>query len=247
MPFLQTVSSFSLYFLYFTFACKRTFMFLFIDYIKITIMKRLFFIPLLAISILSNAQVTIGSSNPPHKDALLDLKEFVDGTAEKGLLMPRVSLSATNDPSPLSTHVQGMIVYNTTPSNTQDPAYLPQYHVSKGFYYNDGKKWEKMHIGATNWFYMPSVSFDTSVDATGQTKNLYELYEAQFSSPAYASSGAPAIVPHIPDAGDLYYYILAADPNVFQRVTIDENGLMTYDVKAAATDCTYISIVFVLK
>lgn len=210
-------------------------------------MKKLLLIALLAIAIQSYAQVTIGSGHPPHKDALLDLKESIDGTARKGLLLPRVSLTATNDPSPLANHVEGMTVYNTTPSDTSDPAYSPQYHVSKGLYYNDGAKWEKMHLGAANWFYMPSVSFDTSADATGQTKNLYELYKAQFTSPAYASSGAPSMVPHIPNAGDLYYYILAADPDVFQRVTINESGLMTYDVKAAATDCTYISIVFVLK
>lgn len=193
------------------------------------------------------AQVTIGSGNTPHQGALLDLQELADGTSTKGLLMPRVSLKATNNPSPLTAHVAGMTVYNNTPSDTNDASYDPQYHVSKGFYYNDGLKWEKLRLGAANWFYMPSVSFNTSTDATAQTKNLYQLYQAQFAAPAYASKDAPAIVPHIPDPEDLYYYILDADPAVFQNVKINEFGVMTYDVKAAATDCSYINIVFVMK
>jgi len=210
--------------------------------------KIIFLLMVIAVSAIQlQAQVTIGSNQPPHNDALLDLQEKADGTSEKGLLLPRVALTATNNPAPLTNHVAGMTVYNTTPSNASDPGYLPAYHVSKGFYYNDGTQWVKLHLGAANWFYMPAVSFDTSSDATGQTKNLYDLYQAQFASPAYVSDGAPAIVPHIPDAEDLYYYILAADSQVFQNVTIDNKGVMTYDVKAAATDCSYINIVFVLK
>ncbi len=34
------------------------------------------------------AQVTIGSGEPPHEKALLDLKEHADGTASKGLILP---------------------------------------------------------------------------------------------------------------------------------------------------------------
>lgn len=212
-------------------------------------MKKITFLILTVVScfIEIHAQVTIGSMHPPHNDALLDLKESADGTSTKGFLLPRVSLKATNDPTPMAEHISGMIVYNITPSEVSDPSYLPEYHVSKGLYYNDGTKWEKLYLGAANWFYMPSVSFDTSVDVRGQTKDLYQLYETQFTSPAYSSSGAPSIVPHILDAEDLYYYILDVDPNVFTNISIDEKGLMRYDVKAAATDCTYISIVFVLK
>lgn len=210
--------------------------------------KNMFLVFLLtSLFIETHAQVTIGSGEAPHKDALLDLKESVDGTSRKGFLLPRVSLKATNDPAPISGHISGMIVYNMTPSDTSDPSYQSEYHVSKGLYYNDGTKWEKLHLGSSNWFYMPSVSFNTTADATGQTKDLYQLYEDQFESPAYASVGAPARVPHIPDATDLYYYILDVDPDVFQNISIDEKGLMTYDVKASATDCTYINIVFVHK
>ncbi len=41
-----------------------------------------------------DAQVTIGSGNPPNTNALLDLKES-GTTSTKGLLMPRVALIST--------------------------------------------------------------------------------------------------------------------------------------------------------
>jgi hypothetical protein len=102
-------------------------------------------------------------------------------------------------------------------------------------------------MGYTNWFYMPSVSFDTSITATNQSKNLYSLYYNQFQTPLVKSTGAPASVPYIPAPADLYYYITDYDTNVFSNVSIDANGVMSYDVNATATDCSFINIVFVLK
>lgn len=190
------------------------------------------------------AQVTIGSNTPPNKNALLDLQEYSTGKSEKGLLLPRVELEATNLAKPLTEHTEGMTVYNTAVSPA---AVNAEYYVSPGLYYNDGTKWERLHLGASNWFYMPSVSFDTTLDASGVEVNLYDLYKAQFSVPVKTSAGAPAAIPYIPAATDLYYYITDADPSVFTINSISNAGLMNYDVKAAATDCSYINIVFVLK
>lgn len=187
-----------------------------------------------------NAQVTIGSNAEPNANAVLDLIS----NSNKGLLLPRVALTATNLPNPLSAHVAGMTVYNTATSpGTVDV----EYYVSPGLYYNDGTKWVRLPLGYTNWFYMPSVSFDTSAIVANQTKDLYALYKAQFMTPAVKSTSAPASLPYVPAATDMYYYITKFDTNVFKNVTVDDNGLMKYDVKAGATDCSYINIVFVLK
>jgi len=206
-------------------------------------MKKLFIllIAITAVFVVSDlkAQVTIGSNNEPDANAVLDLQSVT-----KGLLLPRVALNATNDPYPTTVHTAGMTVYNT---NTSLPAIPFEYYVSPGLYYNDGTKWVRMPLGYTNWFYMPSVSFDTSVTGTGFTKNLYSLYHGQFQTPAVKSTGAPNSVPYIPAATDLYYYITEYDTNVFSNVTITASGLMTYDVIGGATDCSYINIVFVLK
>lgn len=196
---------------------------------------------------LVQAQVTIGSGNEPDTNALLDLRENADKSSTKGLLLPRVSLEAANLPAPLTAHVEGMTVYNigTSPASVD-----PKYYLSPGFYYNDGTQWVRLNYSYTNWFYMPSVSFDTSADATGQTKDLYSLYKSQFdgTSPTFAkSAGAPSAIPYIPAANELFYYVTSYDANVFSNISITADGVMTYDVAATATDCSYINIVFVLK
>jgi len=200
----------------------------------------LFFILLtVAFNATIQAQVTIGSNAEPNTNAVLDLQ-----SATKGLLLPRVVLKATNDPSPTSTHTAGLTVYNTSVS----PKSIPfEYYVSPGLYYNDGTKWIRMALGFSNWFYMPSVSFDTSVTAYGLKKDLYKLYCSQFQNPMVKSDGAPASVPYILKATDLYYYITEYDTNVFGKISIDANGVMTYDVIGSASDCSFINIVFVLK
>jgi hypothetical protein len=78
------------------------------------------------------AQVKVGN-NPTtiNSNSVLELE-----ATNKGLLLPRVALSATNNASPLSAHVAGMIVYNTATAGT-----LPN-DVVPGYYYNDGTKWQ---------------------------------------------------------------------------------------------------------
>lgn len=187
-----------------------------------------------------NAQVTIGSNSTPDANAVLDL---ISG-GNKGLLLPRVPLVATNNPSPTSAHTAGLTVYNTAVSPVGT---LFEYYVSPGLYYNDGTKWVRMPMGYTNWFYMPSVSFNTATNQTGATKDLYTLYKNQFVTPAVKSVGAPVSVPYMPAATDLYYYITEYDTTVFSNVSISASGVMTYNVIGGATDCSYINIVFVLK
>lgn len=205
---------------------------------------------LLFFTLCLEAQVTIGSSTPPHNDALLDLKEESNGTSTKGLLLPRVSLKATNDPEPLTDHVAGMTVYNTTPSNINDPSYDAKYHVSKGFYYNDGTKWEKLYLGGTNWFYMPSIMIPTSSPGVQPEIDLYALYEAQFSTPKVRNSDAPQVIPYFLQRNELHYYITDYDKSVFEEgtLTISNDGKFNYKVKNPAVDgSSYINIVFVIK
>ncbi|WP_221451830.1 collagen-like protein, partial [Pedobacter sp. AK013] len=69
---------------------------------------------------------SVGGSNLPNKDAILELE-----SANKGILHVRVALRLTTDAFPLSAHVAGMMVYNTATANDVVP----------GIYYNDGTKW----------------------------------------------------------------------------------------------------------
>ncbi len=84
----------------------------------------------LLFSTITIAQVGIGNTSP-NANSLL---EIGDGTDTKGVLLPRVSLSTTNSPSPLAADIAGMIVYNTNTNGAGATA------VSPGFYYNDDWK-----------------------------------------------------------------------------------------------------------
>lgn len=100
------------------------------------------------------SQVTIGSGNPPHADALLDLKEDSNGNSQKGLLMPRVTLISKTLSYPLSSHVRGMVVYNTRNLDAD---------IYEGCYYNNGSGW--IRIGSSGSIY--SVTASNGLTATG--------------------------------------------------------------------------------
>lgn len=60
-------------------------------------------------------------------------------SAKKGLIMTRLPLITTDNPSPLTNHVMGMTTYNTVTSAIQNTV-----SVYEGLYYNDGIKWNQM-------------------------------------------------------------------------------------------------------
>jgi len=76
-----------------------------------------------------------GSSALPNNDAILELE-----SAQRGFLLPRLPLQATNNPAPLTAHIAGMTVYNTATAGTA-PA-----NVSPGWYYNDGTRWIRLAV-----------------------------------------------------------------------------------------------------
>ncbi len=100
---------------------------------------------------------------------------------------------------------------------------------------------------AARIFYPPSIAVDASTTGTLRTLNLYTQYTAQFATPAVASAGAPAAIPTYA-AGDLYYYVTYYDTSVFDNVSVDASGVMTYDVIAQPADYnSLINVVFVVK
>jgi len=82
----------------------------------------------------SLAQVKIGN-NPTtiNADAVLETE-----STNKGFLLPRIALTATNAASPLSAHTAGMAVYNTATAGTSP------FNVSPGIYFNNGSGWVKL-------------------------------------------------------------------------------------------------------
>lgn len=203
-------------------------------------MKQVYtFFLVLCCSVFSFGQTKIGGSPEINPDAMFEV-----ASESKGLLLPRVKLESLNAPTPLQKHVAGMTVYNTTVTN----------ELKEGFYYNDGEKWQHLVTSANNatrFFYMPSIVFDTSKDDTDVKVDLFKAYKDQFAltnTNHFVSEGAPASgIPYFESATDLYYYITDYDKEVFTIKSLDENGVLIYDVKAVADDCTIMNIVFVVK
>ena len=97
------------------------------------------------------------------------------------------------------------------------------------------------------FFFMPAITFDTSVITAGLTKNLYQEYINQFTNVTVKSTSAPVNIPFMPNSTDLYYYVTYFDPTVFANLSIDDNGILTYDIIGSGTPTSYLNIVFVLK
>lgn len=175
----------------------------------------------------SYAQVGINTANP-DKSTILDVF-----SQDKGVLLPRLSTAQRNT---ISNPAHSLLIYDTAKKCLSQNIGTPT-----------NPDWLCISGNATRMFYMPNVSFDTSITANGQTKDLYTEYKKQFGAPKAKSTSAPSSIPFFPSSGDLYYYVTDADPNVFSNIQISDSGVMTYNVKAAATDCSYINIVFVVK
>jgi len=90
-------------------------------------MQKYLLLSIFFVASIMQAQVKIGD-NPTmvNPDAVLDLE-----SSNRGLVYPRVALTATTIATPLSAHVAGMTVYNTATAGD----------VTPGLYVNDGTKW----------------------------------------------------------------------------------------------------------
>jgi len=212
--------------------------------------KKVFFLLFFAVGLsgVAKAQVTIGSDAVPNTNALLDLKQNAAGTSLKGLLLPRVELNGgtTVGLGTPPAHVQGMTVYNT--ANILD--------VTPGYYYNDGTKWIRITI--PEFFYSPSIVLpvnitDPEYSAATETftVDLYGIYADQFGmtdlTKSFKSPSATKLPVFTKDA--LEYFIIYYDNQVFNIVSLDDNGVLKYKLVANAdiTEKTYMNIVIKSK
>ena len=108
---------------------------------------------LLVVSVVS-AQTKIGNNpNNINVNAVLEIE-----STNKGILLPRLSLISTSSFSPLTAHINGMMVYNLASTNDVNP----------GIYFNDGTQWVK--INTTISFLSGTVN---PASATGANGDFY--------------------------------------------------------------------------
>lgn len=104
------------------------------------------------------AQEGFGTASP-NKDAAVDLT-----STNKGLLLPRIALTALTLATPLSANVTGMLVYNTATNGSAPNNVFP------GVYFNDGSKWVRFNDNSN----LPWNNVTTGVTATNETQDIYQ-------------------------------------------------------------------------
>ena len=128
----------------------------------------------------------------------------------------------------------------------------------KGFYYYDGKDWVRVMQKAQ--IYLPSIVLKTTEGS--YTIDLYNVYLAQFrggvsaatntgtstssATTSFAKSSSNAIL-RVFEKTDLDYFITYFDSKVFNNVSVDADGVLTYTVTSAGENAvsedTFMNIV----
>lgn len=224
--------------------------------------KNIFLITIL-FSAVASAQVKIGGANgTPNASSMLHIE-----ANNKGILIPQIALKTITDQ--LQTNIlnaNSLLIYNT--------AIVLAQGLTPGYYYWDNSGWVRLASQhdvpiSAKVFYMPSIVINTSTITPAGVewkRNLYGEYIAQFTGKEFVpdtstggnissnnsakfikSTSAPAVIPNIPSATSLHYYVTDYDATALEIISIDDNGIMTYKVKGTGTDYSFVNIVFVVK
>jgi len=110
---------------------------------------------LFLISIHAQSQIGIGITSP-NPNSILELS-----ATNKGFLLPRIALTNTTSPEPLSAFVEGMTIYNTATTE----------NVSPGIYFSNGSSWISIAEASKKSWY----SETTNAGATANTQDIYHL------------------------------------------------------------------------
>ena len=87
--------------------------------------------------LISFGQVAINTNgDPPVSSAMLDVE-----SANRGLLIPRIALTAANSASPITSPVAGLLIYNTASAGTSPDKVCP------GLYIWSGNIWVRLDDG----------------------------------------------------------------------------------------------------
>ncbi len=108
----------------------------------------------------ANDNVGLGT-NAPNLSAQMEMADI-----NKGLLVNRVTLSATNNAAPIATPATGLLVYNTATAGSGGTAVTP------GFYYWDSTKWVALDgTNGRDWSLEGNAGTNPTTNFLGTTDN----------------------------------------------------------------------------
>ena len=155
----------------------------------------------------------------------------------------------------------GLFVYNTYVSDgTETDSNLT---FIQALYVWDGNKWSPVTEGDSNdfnsrgYFTIPSVNIPLNQIGTAFTFDLYAEYKKQLTRSGnnrfVSSNAAIQIVPSpietkLYERNELDYIITYFDSTVITNVSLDNTGVMKYDVLTKVTSTrSFVNVLFVVK
>lgn len=208
-------------------------------------MRKIISLSALLIGTFIFAQVGINTTTPA---VTLDVTKSSLATVADGVLINRMTGEEIKAKDALYGAAQNAtLVYATSAPTPTSPKTVNI--TGPGFYYYDNSisRWVSV-IKDNNFpkfFYMPSVLIDTTTNGP-KTMNLYSLYSTQFTNPPVKSTGSSGSIP-TKTSRQLEYYVTYYDTSLLRNITINEDGVMNYEVFGNASDASFMNIVFVVK
>jgi hypothetical protein len=94
----------------------------------------------------------------PDASAILDIV-----SSNKGVLVPRVSLSSTTLSSPITSPATSLLVYNTATAGSGATVVAP------GYYYWDGTQWQQLGLAGDDWSLLGNAGTTAGTNFIGTT------------------------------------------------------------------------------
>ncbi|MEO7991303.1 MAG: hypothetical protein ABI663_17260, partial [Chryseolinea sp.] len=135
-------------------------------------MKKIFFLLLIALGFYQNASsqnIGINSTGAtPAASAMLDVS-----ATDKGLLAPRVALTATNAAGPITSPATSLLVYNTATAGTAPNNVVP------GFYYWNSSAWVPFSTASTTaWTLTGNSGLNPATNFIGTTDDKQLIFKS---------------------------------------------------------------------
>lgn len=175
----------------------------------------------------------------PAPSAILDVSAAPSN--DKGLLVPRIPLLATNSASPVTSPATSLLVYNTASASSGTTA------VSPGFYYWDASKWIRLQVTNSttqDWNLSGNTGTTPGTDFFGTTDNKDLVIKTNNSEKMrIAANGKVGIGTNLPNTlleinnGSTNGAIKIVDgtQGVNKVLTSDANGVGTWVTNVSIT------------